>query len=359
MPALGALNLREFRLFSRLEFSPEPKTNLIVGENGGGKTSIMEAIYYVCRGRSFRTRRSEDLVRHGGHSCTIQSAWREDENRPFSIRAQLGEQPEMRIQGSPLQRRAALFNLVPLMAVTPANLDLVSCPPARRRSFLNGLLRWTQPGSERPLADWALCMRERNTLLSSHSPKRDELNAWDQKLIQLATELEEPCQDLAKRLAEELQETLQFWNLPDVRVVYERGWPRDKTFAQALEQARVRDTKLGFSTCGMHRADLCFLMQRRGTPASRYLSGGQGNLLSLSLFFAAHRLLTDALAKSVPLILDDILQRFDHQTCVRLAEFLRRRDHQIFLTAAQSPMEWENLARDGRWRLAGGALSRF
>src|SRR5688572_13490405 len=143
--ALAELRVENLRCIesATLEFSPE--LNLIVGANGAGKTSLLEAVFLLGRGRSFRTRSSEKLIRHGRHSLTVFG--RTDENPPGVAGVEVTrEGTRARINGKDAESLLALTTVLPVQSIDPDIHKLIDQGPERRRRWLDWLVFHVEPG---------------------------------------------------------------------------------------------------------------------------------------------------------------------------------------------------------------------
>ena len=355
MPALSALTLRQFRSFSFVEFSPGPAVNFLLGDNGSGKTSILEALYFVCRGRSFRAVKTEEIVRHGDPTAVAESIWRAAVGS-FVVRGVLQRTGagQLALQGKRVRKSAELLRRIPLIFIASHNLDLVGCPPARRRAFLNGLLLHLVPEFAQILRDYRHCLSERNSRLAHQPPNYEAMAPWDRTLADLGERVEAHRSRFVAKLIQGASELLTSWGGPAVSIAYQRGWPAETSLAQALAAAFPQDLRHGFSTRGCHRADLH--LHCASYRAAHRLSLGQSNMVALAFFGGAHQLLTDRLQTEVPLVLDDVIQRFDKSNLKLLGEFFHRRSTQVLVTATDYPTHWPGLDTDRQWRVAEGAI---
>lgn len=355
MPALSALRLRQFRRFASLNFVPGPAVNLLLGANGSGKTSVLEALYYVCRGRSFRAAKAVEIIRQGEASALAEASWRAPHGA-FTVRGVLKANGERRLslQGKRVRNRTELLTRLPLVFLATHNLDIIGCPPARRRAFLNGLLLHVVPEVASLLRDYDRCLSERNRRLAQHPKHYTLMEPWDRTLAALGERLEEHRGRFVDILIQGVAELLAAWGGLEIDITYARGWPAGVSLTQILATVFPQDLRHGFSTQGCHRADLH--LRCHAHKAAHRLSSGQSNMVSLAFFCAAHRLLVAALRTEIPLVLDDVIQRFDRANLLCISDFIRRHATQTLITATDYPMHWPGLDTDRRWQVVDNAL---
>ena len=385
MPYLRKLDLENFRLFERLNWQPEAGINFILGDNGAGKTSILEALYYFSRGRSFRATKTKELLFDRGlnhnFDAVSQADKRDETHRIAKLRALVMELPAGKetptstempgiankvgfsisdnersfyLNGKIQRFHSVAGRHLPIVFVAPHNVNLVDAAPAQRRLFLDGVLVQLMPHYAQICKDYERCLKQRNKLLGGPTgPSKEILDSWDQQMHQLGEELEKGRQKVLNRLIQHISATLAFFNLERCRIGYERGWEGGISLARALEQSRAQDIRLGFTSRGCHRADFTILIRDRS--ALRVLSLGQQKLLSLA-FFASVALM---LEETKPLILmDDIASQLDDSNCRLLLDYFATRQNQVLITT----MKEENLVNYGQesgyflWQLEQGEL---
>ena len=328
MMSLSHLAIRNLRNIAEITLEPGPHLNFIFGPNGSGKTSILEAIYLLGRGRSFRSAYSNRIVRHGESALTLfgRSAEAERENK-LGIQIKEGHF-RAKLNGQFLKKSSDLATVVPLLLITPDGDKLIKGNPRQRRRFLD----WGLFHVEHQFLDvWQRYNRilaHRNAALRQG---RAILAPWNLQLIQIAEKLDSQRREYATQLAAVAQECFkELIGLDNVAFRYQSGWNRELSFSEALNKHIESDIKAGFTQRGPHRADL--VMQIDDRSAAEYLSGGQQKLAACALFLAQARLYSSRLNRPCILLVDDLAAELDSNHRKTLLDILYSTQGQVFVT---------------------------
>lgn len=333
------LEIAGLRCFQGVELAPGPELNLITGDNGAGKTSVLEALHLMAYGRSFRGRVRDGLLRVQADAVEVFVEWQEQAN-PRNRRAGLrhtGQSWEGRLDGAPLTQLGDLCAALAVVTFEPGSHALIMGGSEPRRRYLDWGLFHVEPGFLPLWRRYARALKQRNALLKARHGD-DQLDAWEHELHETGTPLTasrerylEQLQPYLRSVAAELLpaagvSTLQF--LP--------GWRREEvSLADALLLSRDRDLASGFTSVGPHRAD--WRIEHAAIPGREALSRGQAKLSALSALLAqashqaAHR------GEWPVVALDDLASELDlgHQS--RVLGHLRETGAQVFITATQAP----------------------
>lgn len=324
---LTSLSLHDFRCFTDVDLEFSPGINVIWGANASGKTSVLEAVFLMSRGRSFRSGHLDPVSRYG--SSGFQVVGRVANNgatTPVGIRRQKGLL-EARIGGRPATSLAELAETLPVQLVDNQAHLLVDGGPRHRRQFLDWGVFHVEPGFLSAWRRYQRAVQQRNALLRTRRPAR-EISAWDNELATSGELLDQFRANYLERLAE----TAEQWAKTslgglDVSLEYRRGWTDDLPLLEALAANQERDYQQGGTQTGPHRADITIRVN--GHPARDRISRGQEKTLAGTLLLAqaaVHRALT---GKSCVLLLDDLPAELDPQ-------FLTRFCDQVITTGAQT-----------------------
>lgn len=376
------LQAESFRNLAPLAWTPGPGRHLLLGGNGAGKTSLLEAAYVVATTRSFRTAQLAECVRHGAAGFRL-AAEVETEARsalavaygvPATAGAEGGAEPTPETEagaGPPagLTRtvnghRVALAEHLAVQPVVPwtsADGEVVSGPPERRRRLLDRGVVSLRPGALEALRRYRDALTEKRDLLARRRPGATRgprtLEAWNRVLAGAAAEVARLRAAYAAELQRELDGVLAETRLPlpAVALAY-RPSPAaaldgEEALAERLARAAPAETRRGLPLVGPHRDEL--ELRWGGHPAAAVTSAGERKLLSLALAVAHGRVL--ARAGREPLhLLDDLDAELAADT---LAAVWRVLGGVAQLVASSNrPGVWETLPVDRRWRLVQGRL---
>ena len=326
--SLAGLRIENLRCVqsAALEFSPE--LNLIAGENGAGKTSILEAIFLLGRGRSFRTRTSERLIRYGQPRLTVFGRTDDSPSRNAGIEIAADGGTRARINGENASSLLELSGVVPVQAIDPEIHKLVDQGPERRRRWLDWLVFHVEPTFAIHWSRYNRALKQRNAALRSGATAPD---VWDRELISNGVAITEARQRSLARLLPRLTETFERFGALDVVATFNTGWPADQDLETALRTHRDRDRQRGTTTSGPHRADVP--LRRSHRAARETLSRGQQKLTAIAMIVSQLRLLQDELGMRAVLLLDDPAAELDEKNLQRLFDELASLKSQMIATS--------------------------
>jgi DNA replication and repair protein RecF len=308
--------LTDFRSYATAEISLAPGLTAVLGDNGQGKTNVLEAIAWLATLSSFRGAPTEALIRDGAARAVIRAEG-EREGRPLLVEAELVASGRNRVlvNRQPLQRARDLLGVLRVTVFAPDDLELVKGGPAERRRYLDDALVASHPRYDALRAEVDKVLKQRNALLKNAGGRLDEsaaftLDVWDAKLVESGGALASARQNLLDRLAPALSQTYDAvaHGPAEVSVAYLAEWAAPG-LAEALAAARKDDVRRGVSTVGPHRDDV--ELRIGGLPARTHASQGEQRSLALALRLAAHHVITDVTGSAPVLLLDDVFSELD------------------------------------------------
>jgi DNA replication and repair protein RecF len=324
--SLGLLTVENLRCLRRAELELHPGRNLIIGANGSGKTSLLEAIFLLGRGRSFRTRNSERLITHGESRLVVFGRTQSPESPaiPIGLGVQVtrGEATIAKIQGEFTRTFAELSEALPVQIIDPGVHKLVEDSAHRRRRWMDWATFHVEHGFVDVWAAYTRTLRQRNAALkqiaaAGTAAMTAQLDAWDIELAQLGERLAHSRWEMLDRLRSHWQATVVALSGLNLELGYFQGWARDIPLAEALRRSRERDLSRGSTHAGPHRGDV--LLKLDGKLARDTLSRGQQKLAAVSMILAQLRLLASILPEPPTLLLDDPAAELDPD---RLTHFI-------------------------------------
>ena len=331
------LALRDFRNFASVDFHPSPDgLTVIQGENGAGKSSLLEAIVYCSTLQSFRAAPREAIVRQGAIEANVRCDVLAGKRRvEIEVEILLGRRDRAWHNGQRVPGTRGLLEVLRTTLFTPDDLALVKGSPSGRRDFLDDVLAKSHPrlGADRPALDRVL--RHRNALLRQLGGRLDSeaattLDIWDERLAQIGERLAHSRAELVDALspyAADAFSTLAT-QAGSFKMRYLRSW--DGPLSDALASARREDLRRSMTTVGPQRDDV--EIEAGGLDARTRLSQGRQRCVALSLRLSSHRLMTTVTGAAPVLLLDDAFSELDEATARALVGELP--DGQAFLTTA-------------------------
>lgn len=326
--SLAELRIENLRCIesASLEFSPE--LNLIAGENGAGKTSILEAIFLLGRGRSFRTRSSEKLIRHQQPKLTVFGRTDDSPPKQAGIEIAADGGTRARINGENAQSLLELSGVLPVQAIDPEIHKLVDQGPERRRRWLDWLVFHVEPSFGVHWARYSRALKQRNAALRGSA---SEFGAWDAEIVRNGEAMTEARQRTLERLTPRLNQTFERFGSLDVTAGFTTGWAAGTPFADALRTHVDRDRARGMTTVGPHRADVT--LRRSHRIARETLSRGQQKLTAVAMIVSQLQLLHAELGLRAVLLLDDPAAELDEKNLRRLFDELASLQCQMIATS--------------------------
>lgn len=334
MAVLQQLDIHNCRNIVHASLSLSPGVNLIHGDNGSGKTSILESIHLLSRARSFRSHMMRHVIRAGEASTTVHGKLLQPSGFTQSIGVMRDRQGgfEFRLDYQSYNSAAVLARALPLQVFNAASFELIEGAPQYRRQFVD----WGVFHVEHDYAElWRLfqrALRQRNSLLRHGKMQGRELDSWDEEVARLATRVNalrrgylEALLPAMQALAEEfveLQGPLQFEFNP--------GWDVRQDLREVLLGARDREFSQGQTLYGPHRAEL--KIRYLGLPAAQSLSRGQTKALIYAMKVGQGLGYQAVSGQPCLFLLDDFPAELDEQHRQKIIDLLIRQKAQIVVT---------------------------
>ncbi|MBM5810866.1 MAG: DNA replication and repair protein RecF [Gammaproteobacteria bacterium] len=312
---LSWLRVERFRCLDETELLLDPSVNLFFGPNASGKTSLLEAAFFLGRGRSFRTRRRNPLIQHGESNFLVAGRCTAAHGEiSLGIRAS-PDSAEIHVNGRAVRSTASLVEVYPTQALDPDVHKLVEEGPARRRRFLDWGVFHVEPEFLSGWHRYHLALRNRNAALN-RGLGRSAVAAWDQEVGSSGERLAEQRGRYLERLAGPLSEIGRSPLGAEITLKHLRGWSDGVLLVEQLGRAIAADERNRATTIGPHRADLVIYLGDR--EAKGIVSRGQQKLLAAGLLLAQLRVQQEGWAGPGALMLDDPAAELDERSLEKL-----------------------------------------
>lgn len=350
--SLSQLSVHNVRSISDASLELSPGLNLLFGANGAGKTSLLESVFLLGRGRSFRTRNSERLIRRGESELRVVGRLGAEPSRVIGIGVTQATGTTARLNGQSPSSLAELSIAFPVQVIDPEVHKLIEEGAARRRRFLDWGVFHVEPGFASAWTRYARALKQRNAALRSD---QSDIWIWDRELIDCG----EQIASARSRLFAQLE---PFWmrlfsqllQLP-LKISLHSGWDRSQSFSDALEAARPRDLERRTSTTGPHRCDLAMRIEQRA--AREILSRGQQKLAAAALVLGQLEYLRSHQQLLPTLLLDDPAAELDRERLDQLVQHIRALGTQLIVTSLSPEQELLG-APDRVFHVEQGGVSR-
>ena len=353
---LAHLRLRDFRNYARCDVDFDPGFHILLGDNGQGKTNILEAAYLVATLRSFRGVGGAQMIRHGQKGYFIGANVVGPTASDIKIYWSSAER-KISLDDAPIKKLSDYLGALRAVVFCSEDLQLVKGTARTRRRFLDLLLSQTEPGYLGILQRYTRAVRSRNAVLKQ--PRLDEalLKSFTHEVVGLGDQLIHartqlipkisPLTRLAYRRISADAEELRMDYRPSVK----------KDFAAELAQARDRERRYKSTVIGPHRDELTLLLNDK--PAAQFGSEGQKRTLAVGLKIAQAEYLTGILGYPPVLLIDDVMGELDIKRRSGLLPLLERTGNakgQVFMTCTEENWPSE-LSRDlHKWNVSKGSI---
>jgi DNA replication and repair protein RecF len=327
---LRRVRVSDFRCLRSAALEFDPELTLISGPNASGKTSLLESLYMLGRGRSFRTRRMENLIRVGATRFVIygetdaseRSTGLGVEGSALGIRARMG--------GDRVASLAELAAVLPVQIIDPEVHRLIEEGPSRRRRFLDWGVFHVEHSFVEKWQRYQHVLKQRNAALKTRQPAA-AVAAWDTDLIKLGDAIHEARGRYMDQLAPVATDIAKRLLGLQLSMAYRAGWSRDLSLAEALKASWIHDQETGATQVGPQRAEISFRLE--GSPVKDRISRGQQKLLASALLMAQLSLLPNEPHVRPTLLLDDPAAELDSDRLLGLIREVATRSVQLVVTS--------------------------
>lgn len=331
---INKLQINNFRNLESVALKPNPELNFLVGNNGAGKTSILESMVVLSRGRSFRTTQASELVGPAQASFSVfTETERNNGQRDRLGLERSGKHWKARKNGQDLAQISQLSRSLPLVLMEPNSHQLVTGAPEVRRRFLDWGVFHVEPEFLETWRRFSKILRQRNAAL--RQGQTDVIKSIDEILSPLGTQLSRLRAVYSESISRDTQTIVSGLSngLSDITLEYQNGWGSG-TYREALSTWLKRDLERGATSQGPHRAEL--VLMKGNSLARTVLSRGEQKILSAALLLAQAGLLKSR-GETPVVLLDDLASEFDDLHFERvLARFLETKG-QVWVTGTQKP----------------------
>ncbi len=346
---LKRLFIQNLRNLSSVDIEPSHRVNLIYGENGSGKTSILEAINVLALGRSFRSHKHKPLISNGQSAFTIFGKVIADDlaEIPIGINRQLDGTATFKANGNLVGSAAVLASYLPVQIINSDTFLLLEGTPKVRRQFIDWLVFHVEHRFFQAWKDCQRCLKHRNSLLRHDRIDPFELSTWDQELVLFTDQIHlyrSECFEIFKTTFYELLK--EFISVDGIVIGYYRGWDKEKSYGEVLNAGLDRDRQQGYTHMGSHRADLRITVN--GQNAAEILSRGQQKLLVCALKIAQGYVFSRMTGRKTLYLIDDLPSELDEKHRDLLVHWLDTMDTQVFITGVEEASllsSWQNRSK--------------
>ena len=335
------LEITNLRILDSVTLAPGRGLNVLYGPNGSGKTSVLEALHLLGVGRSFRSRRHNEMVRRGTGGFRVVGAI----SRETSVR-RLGlehgsEGLRIRCDGQSITTASLLAKELPLVLLTPDSQRLMTEGANLRRQLLDWCLFHVEPGFLPVFKRFRRVLKQRNAALRSQENART-VRSWDEELVESGNavhELRARYVDVFLPAVDSMVGSLLSFR---VTLEYRAGWPEGQTLEAALGDSFSSDMARGFTQVGPQRGDLAFVLD--GVAARKLMSRGEAKLFVAGMILAQAAHFIEHVGRMLVVMVDEVASELDEESRRRIFAALGSLGVQTFVTTVS-----RGLVESGAW----------
>lgn len=334
MPVLEKIVISDFRNIELQELEFSPNINCISGNNGEGKTNLLDAIYYLSMTKSAFASSDKYTFRYGTEEFSISGTYRMENglSSRFSLKMTTKGEKKVKRDDKAYGKVSEHVGILPIVMVSPADISMVSESGEERRRFVNAVLSQMDREYMTSLQQYNRLLLQRNKMLKEMEPDRSLLEVIDMRMSALA----EPIYQARKKFVEDLKPIIAEYykavsgGSEQVDIEYESELSK-ASLEELLAVSYEKDRILKYTTAGLQRDDFAFKMN--GWPIRRHGSQGQQKSFLVSLKFAQYEIMKKNYGFAPVLLLDDVFDKLDMGRISNLLEMVSGKDFgQIFIT---------------------------
>ncbi len=330
---LAQINIHHFRNIEQAELLLSPRFNFIIGDNGSGKTSLLEAIYTLGHGRAFRHIQSNRVIQHQHPELILFSKiiTGEQKIRSVGLSKSRNNENKIKIDGDEGYRLTDLAKQLPIQLITPEGFDLLIGGPKYRRSFIDWGCFHHYPEFITLWNNLRRLFKQRNALLKQ-THHYNQLLPWDKELAPIAEKISQIRADYTDHIFPEIIKTsVDFLPEYQLNCQYYQGWEDGVNYADSLLKYYERDKQIGYTSYGPHKADMKLRVDT--IPVEDLFSRGQLKLLMCALQLAQGEYYSQKTKQTCVYLIDDFASELDNNKRNLLAARLKLTNSQVFITA--------------------------
>lgn len=345
------IKLKNFRNYINEKIELHPKVNIITGENAQGKTNLLEALYIMSLGKSFRTSKDVELINFDSENASISTISFKDDRRTEIEISYSSREKNIKINGSKTTKHSEILENVYIVIFSPEDLKIVKDEPEKRRRFINMELCQIKPIYYKNLARYKKIITQRNHILKQEPLNKELLDVWSEELFKTGAKIMMDRQDflikldnISRKIHAEITDGKE-----KLEIFYDSNVQARESLQAQIDEFRIltnknlkADLSRRTTTVGPHKDDLKIYID--GRDVKSFGSQGQQRTAALSLKLAEIELIKEEAGETPILLLDDVLSELDHFRQKFLINSLR--DVQLFITTTEMSEYVKNSLKD-------------
>lgn len=328
------LYIRNVRIIDEIQINTGKGINLIYGKNASGKTSLLEAVYILSRGRSFRTPRIQEVISTKSDRLQIGIEGRcEITGRITAGIEKTLNKTSIKFNGSPVAKTSEQATKIPVILITPESRTLVTGEPRHRRHWLDWAMFHMEPSYLEHWRTFHRALRQRNYLLQQGILEKQQVAIWEGVMAKEGSVITTLKKTFITGLQQNFEQLAIEIELPTAMVELQQGWPDEVALEEALEGARHSDLKLGYTRYGIQRTEVLF--KQAGHNIAKIFSRGEIKRFVTMLLIAQARLYQERQGYPPVILLDDLAAELDVDSKEKVWRLLRDSNSQVFVTTTE------------------------
>lgn len=341
---IKSISMKNFRVYEHAALSFGEKTNILFGENGAGKTTVLEAIHSLAYTRSFKTYLDSELLRYGSTESRLSGNFTNDKKRNHRVEIALSQTKtkKIKINGAVLKGQAELIGRFPVVCLAPEDVIITAGSPVNRRQFFDKLFSQIDSGYLSALQQYNRVLKQRNAQLNGYAVNGSTVDsgllaAFDAQLAQYGATIQQRRIEYFQRFKEivyeiypelEREKSFKMAYSPAVKVKPDESI--EQAILRELSANQAADLRRGSTTIGPQRDLFLFYLNRQ--ELRKFGSKGEHKLALVALKFAEGRFLEEFLLEKPIYLLDDLFSELDIKRSTQIIESLQQ-GYQIFITS--------------------------
>lgn len=334
---LEKLSLINYKNFENEHFEFDVKINCLVGENGIGKTNVLDSIYHLAYGKSYFNPVTSQNIRHKADFFVVDGEFsKEDQKEKVIVSVKKGAKKIIKRNGKAYDRLSEHIGLIPVVLISPSDRDLILEGSQERRKFMDGIISQSQPVYLQNLLRYNKVLSQRNALLkyfaANHTFNQDNLEIYNEELVHLGASIfEERKKFITEFLPFFIERYAGISNQKeDVSISY-KSQLEENNLSHLLQESLSKDRQVQYTSKGTHKDDLKFKI--KGYPIKKFGSQGQQKSFLIALKLAQYDFMKDQLSTKPILLFDDIFDKLDKNRVTQLIQLVTQEDlGQIFIS---------------------------
>lgn len=323
-----SIRMTSFRNHTKTELTFGPGINVIWGENGSGKTSVLEAIYILSTGKSFKTKRLPEIIKEDFETTRVSGIFsRKDQKKEIAIGQTKTGRRKITINSAPAQIRELLLESQTVL-LSPEEEEITKGAPSVRRQFFDRLFSTISKEYLTTLIDYTKTLKQRNALLKTKNPEK-QIELWDATLAQKAEKLWALREFFLNNFSTCLKTTSKDYSCGEIliRLIREKTKLEKKEFISALIESRKKDLITQTTNCGPHRDVYSFSINEK--KIKTFGSQGEHKIALVIIKLSEYLLVKEETAQTPTLLLDDLFARLDFERSDAVLALLKKKTQTI------------------------------